>query len=242
MNEKLLNKLKKLHALANDPTGNVNEAANAAAHMAELMHKHGLESSDFLRRSSASWDFVRGNGKRPVQKWQLSLLACIAKDAGVVVLRDEGRSIEVPIVIGEEGQVAACMYVYTYIVREINRLQRELLGERKWSRYYTSFCVGAVETIVGRMAQARLARRARYAAANDTRALVWVDKPVPEEQVRSVLASVYGADIFSPKGVASTMPSRYDHAAYMGRRAGHTVKIDNQADAAVGGEKKALRG
>lgn len=49
--EKLLNKLRKLNALANDPTGNVNEAAAAAAQMAELMHKHGLESSDFLRQS-----------------------------------------------------------------------------------------------------------------------------------------------------------------------------------------------
>lgn len=242
MNEKLLNKLKKLHALASDPTGNVNEAANAAAHMAELMHKHGLESSDFLRQKSASWDFVKGNGKRPVQKWQLSLLACIAKDAGVVVLRDQGRSIGVPVVIGEEGQVAACMYCYNYLVREIDRLQRELLGERKWSRYYTSFCVGAVETITGRMARARLARRAHYEATNDTRALVWVDKPVPEEQIRSVLASVYKTNNYSGQSSYATLPNRDDYAAHVGRRAGHTVKIDNKTDAALGGEKEALRG
>lgn len=239
--EKLLNKLRKLNALANDPTGNVNEAAAAAAQMTELMHKHGLESSDFLRQSSASWDFLRGNGKRPVQKWQLVLLTCIAKDAGVVVVGFHGRSIGIPVVIGEEGQVAACMYCYHYITREIDRLQKQLLGERKWSRHYTSFCTGAVDTITGRMAVARQQRRARYEATNNTRALVWVDTPVPDEQVQSVIGELFGDSVqFSSNATNASMPSRHDYAAHLGRQAGYSVKIDNENDRALQGEKEAL--
>lgn len=133
------------------------------------------------------------------------------------------------------------MYCYQYITREIDRLQKQLLGERKWSRHYTSFCTGAVDTITGRMSVARQQRRARYEATNNTRALVWVDKPVPDEQVRSVIGELYGDSVqFSGNARNVSMPTRYDYAAHLGRQAGYSVKIDNENDRALQGEKEAL--
>lgn len=139
VDEKVIERIRKLLALAgNNP--NEHEAASAAARAQELMLQHDLTmesvSTKVDRRTAgigkSEKTVLREKGKPG--GWKVALFACIGQTSGCWVYTTEGGKWydATGYLIGRAQDVEMAHYLYDFLVRELERLQKAY-GDSQWA-------------------------------------------------------------------------------------------------------------
>jgi hypothetical protein len=216
--DKIIDKIQKLLALAT--SDNVNEAAAAAARAQELMSKHRLAMADIEAAAPGTVDDPITDqivaGDRTHISWKVSLFAGIAQANGCSAytqeLRDKtGLKLVVTRFIGPASQLSTVTYLYEYLVKKIDELaaMNRKDHDRAWLR---AFRLGAVAEITTRL----LATVAQAKVGASSAALAVVDKGT--ERVQAAIAKL--------KLKSSAAPQIKDELAFMqGRAAGATIDL-----------------
>ena len=158
MNEKIIDKIKKLLALSS--SANEHEAANAAAAAAALMAKHQIDMASLEEpddpNSFIDLHVVDDAHKRKVV-WKGDVAFGAAAAFGCKYLWSGPK----PVMVGYESDLAAVKYVYQYLVREINRLADKSWNEfplqflEKSREYKEAFRRGAASVVRQRLQESR---------------------------------------------------------------------------------------
>lgn len=157
----LLDRVAKLLALAESP--NVHEAALAAARAQELIEAHRLEG---LLQAREAQERALEDGRdapleagRRVRKWKAVLAAQLAELNGCVAYAEGKRGDQRLLVAGLPEDRAAVMEVWQWLVKRIEWLSATE-GAGRDRRWHEAFRIGASETILARMAEAKRSARA----------------------------------------------------------------------------------
>lgn len=229
--EKILDRIKKLLSLAN--SSNEHEAALAAARATKLMLEHGiaeaqLEETD-ERENVGKIELEEGT-KLP--KWKSVVLngLSIAFDCIHYYSRRRGaygKRSTVFIVVGQPSKTATITYMYTYLVKEIERLADAAYGEearecqasgierpgaRAWKN---AFRVGAAQTIASRVIKENKKVRAQAKAAGQSLVRIDQDKTAVEVFVKNTVGPL-GAG----SGIKVSSRSGYAAGAAAGKNVG----------------------
>jgi hypothetical protein len=163
----LLDRVRKLLALANSP--NVHEASLAAARAQDLIETHRLTG---LLAAEAQTDAnpVEDGAAQPlevgrrVRKWKQSLAAQLAEMNGCIAYMVGERGDQRLLLAGRADDRAVVMEVWAWLVQRIEWLSATN-GEGRDRAWHDAFRVGASETIVERMQQARLNAHVAFGSA-----------------------------------------------------------------------------
>lgn len=152
-NQRILDKIKKLMALAN--SGNPHEAANAMRKAQALMKEHQLSQSDVELSSIAKHGAKMANKSIKQPKWSVMLTTLICRAFGVEAYASYdifgGASCNF---IGLSANVEIAAYCYTVLSRQLLKARREYatsLNKRLKSSTKTArsdlFCEGWVHGV-----------------------------------------------------------------------------------------------
>ncbi len=227
--DKLLDRVRKLLALAESP--NVHEAAAAAAKAQELVTRHKLEG---LLEAQLEAEATLSDGRheplevaRKIRKWKLVLASGLAEANGCMAYTvAAGRREQHLCVAGHPDDQAAVGALWEWLVRRLEWLSAtEGAGEdRDW---HESFRIGAVDTIVDRLKSVQRAQTIAVAEERDggavtasEGALVRLDAAL--EARATAVAQYADEELGLTKGRAITV--RLD-ALDAGRAAGRDVDL-----------------
>lgn len=146
---KILDRVRKLRELANDPNGNENECASAAARMAELMLQHRIEEAELGEAGNEENAFYLLVRSHEPLKWHTRLAGDLAKAHGCVGISGRG-SLKGIWLFGPEERVEVTKYVFYYVAEEILKIVLAT-GIEKHRR--DDYCAGVVDRVVMRIAQ-----------------------------------------------------------------------------------------
>lgn len=151
--ENILEKIRKLKAMADRPAGNEEEAAVAAAKMQELLFQYNL-SLDQVDAKIKKSEYIRTDS--PLRdNWKRVLIGYIATNNFCTAVKTVKGQMAV---IGKPHNVEIVMFLYDYLSKTIDRLAGEGWDEVKRDhpgfsmasfarRWKNSFRIGAVRTI-----------------------------------------------------------------------------------------------
>lgn len=248
---KILDRIKKLLALAHNNT-NANEAATAAAQAQALMSRHAIDS---MMLETAGDDpeepietetlWVEGN-KRSTWRGRLAVTLCRVNQCKAYITeirtaRTQSKPQAELRIIGKASDAQTVRYVFTYLVREIERLcdeEIELRGSmgKTWCN---NFKLGAVDTINMRLieadAKARAEMRKEAAAPTSTgTALVLVNTAIAKVDATREAVQLYGKQKLHLI-TAKASEGRYDASARaVGRKAGERVDLSRGGRSKLG--------
>jgi len=155
VDEKLLDKVKKLLRLA-ERTNNEGEAAAAAGAAQRLIERHRLDvaSLDLSEAREAPAEAPEqavldgAEGRRNRCAWRGSLASGVAR-ANACRVYWTGPRLQI---VGAPSDTATVRYLYAYLVREIDRLAETKSGGKAWVHAWR---MGAVATVSQRLREAR---------------------------------------------------------------------------------------
>ena len=229
MDEKLLDKVKKLLRLA-ERTTNEGEAAAAAAAAQKLIERHRLDV--------AAIDISEGEGEReaPLEAperavlegaegrrnkcaWRGALASGVAR-ANACRVYWTGPRLQI---VGAPSDVATVRYLYAYLVREIDRLAGTKSGGKAWLHGWR---MGAVSTVSQRLAAARdEARREARAEAQTGGGTAIVRVNAALARAEKAESAVEAALAAMKLRKAKAAPLRSVSAYYQGQRDGHSIRL-----------------
>ncbi len=161
--EKIVDRIRKLLALAQHPATNVEEAALAMGRAQELLFQHKLDMAqieiDTGEHEEISTMNFDGEGKN-VQGWKAQVLnslayGCYCRCIHMQSARNiHGEKIARHAVIGKPSDMQTVAYLYQYVCAEIDRLTEEHAPD-SGKAYRNSFRLGASTAIWVRMQQKR---------------------------------------------------------------------------------------
>lgn len=237
----ILNKARKLQALADNPGATVAEAAMAAAKLQELLIKHHIEEQDIPANERSKVERRRVDlGKGNIRSWRQDLFWAVARNNGCKAVSWTGHNYMD--VVGHEASIDTVLYLYTYLKDQILRLAKDAYAAERaaspgitgngWGRwhaptYFRSFCQGALGEVGSRL---RAQRKAAVGAVED-KALV----PVLDAEVQAKYE-----EEFPSLGKAVSRTSTVDASVY--RQGAAAAKGINLSDPVGGGNGKQLRG
>lgn len=139
---KILDRIKKLLALAQGKGGTANEVAVAAALAAQLMQAHKLTEADIPTDETDGSDMVDlPAGADFLDSWKFVLVTCVARSfmCEAVGLRAAGR--RKVRVVGRREDVEVTLEVYGHLVGEVERLTTAYEGDEiewgdMWNRMF----------------------------------------------------------------------------------------------------------
>lgn len=142
--EKILERIRKLLAVANDDRANANEAATAAAMAATMMAKYQIEESDVVLaelKKAENMDTAEviataktnGTPVKAVPLWASQLATVVSRfyDCGALVVRQKDGQKAVRF-YGYKADVTICAWSYHYLITMINRA----VSEYRWTDHY----------------------------------------------------------------------------------------------------------
>lgn len=208
--DKTLERVRKLLALAQ--SDNPNEAAAAAAAAQRIALEHKLDVAA-LASHEATPEITRetldsGTRRRP-GAWREIVLAGVSTANGVRAIQETSLEAHRTWLVGRPDDIATTRYLYTWLVREIDRLT-DASGERGRSAR-NAFRVGAASAVAHRLEETR-----RRAMRGRESALMRME--VSQEAVER----------FFP-GVRAPAPTRVsdDEALRRGARAGDRIRLES---------------
>jgi hypothetical protein len=154
--EKLLARIRKLKALADCETGNVNEVATAAATLTRLLLEHNIQVVEIKDPDDAFEMEEFGRTDKRAPKWKFFLLLGLGESMSCKVYSRSGC----PVVVGTAEDIEGLRLVYEFCCREIERhcekwAQQNPLGTRRGQRVTRGdrldFRLGAADEINGRV-------------------------------------------------------------------------------------------
>lgn len=222
---RLLQKLAKLKALAECPTGNPNEAAAAAASMQRLMLEYQIESAelrgidDVETISVVTEDLVPGAGYAVYPKWQRILYASMAQANDCMAIRIKppyARSPKfIPQLLGTPEDVANVQKLWAFVSLEIQRISEEWARDRWWAtgKEKNDFLLGAASAVA-----LRVERERRTVVNENPHAMVWLGRKMEAVEAQA------------PEGLKMTRvgpPKRVDDISFLaGYRAGSDLDFN----------------
>lgn len=231
--DKILDRVRKLLELAhNNP--NVNEAANAAAAAQELMTRHAIGEAmlapvaDTIEEQIEA-DLLYAQGKKHAT-WR-GILAVAMAEVNQCKVFVTGGDLHI---IGRPSDAATVRWLFTYVVREIERLCKEEAGWRgnPGRVWCNNFKIGAVESVNTRLREAAAAARAamrREAGASDTMgtgsAIVLVNNALAKLDKRSADVRAYGQARFKLRARSASSFRSDNGGREAGRRAGAHIEL-----------------
>lgn len=258
MNEKIVDKIKKLLRLAD--SANVNEAATAAGAAQRLMETYQIDQAMVALEDD---DAPGGNVEdEPIRhfdddealhvwsrlaSWKLQLAWAIAAENGCrtfqshVYSHERGRYLRTIGIVGRPSHVATVRYLFTYLMAEIDRLCRTS-ARGKGRTWANSFRLGAVHEVRKRLAQARLKARdeAREKLAGDSVALVRLDQALARiDKFRDTVDAWMKEKMNLHASSASRHQTDRD-AWYEGRDAGRGIDLGAGSSGSIGAGNRAL--
>jgi hypothetical protein len=133
VNDRVLDRVRKLLAMANDARGNENESANAAAMAQAIIAEHGLEMSQLENQSNDPALVTRDktqHDRAAMYKYQRDLMASVAKcnfcrhfitDVHAVS-SGKMRKVKRHVLLGRTINVQASILIYDYLIDAMDRL------------------------------------------------------------------------------------------------------------------------
>lgn len=246
---KILDRIKKLLALAHNNT-NANEAASAAAQAQALMSRHAIDSMMLETAADGPEEpietetlWVEGN-KRSTWRGRLAVTLCRVNQCKAYITevrtaRSQSKPQAELRVIGKASDAQTVRYVFTYLVREIERLcdeEIELRGSmgKTWCN---NFKLGAVDTINMRLIEADAKARAemkKEAGVGTGTALVLVNTAIAKVDATREVVQLYGKQKLH-LSAAKVSEGRYDASARaVGRKAGERVDLNRGGRSKLG--------
>lgn len=183
MQERILDKIKKLQALAgNNPSES--EAQAAAAKVQALLFAHNLEMRDVeghtLAGSEEPYEKTEQclNANSLTMKWKSILYHGVGKHNFVQTVRHPGTTKLS--MIGKRSNIEAVCYLAEYLIAEIERLAtiecRHVLTQK--AIYKREFCYGAASRILARLREER--EQAARSTVSSTALVVVSDKELQQ--------------------------------------------------------------
>lgn len=124
MNKRILDKIKKLMALAG--SNNPHEAANALRKALLLMQEHQLSESDIELSNIAEHSATLANTSKSQPKWNMILMGMIKQTFGVTSYFNPG--LRRCFFVGYQDRAKIAAYCYTVLARQLKAARREFLG------------------------------------------------------------------------------------------------------------------
>jgi hypothetical protein len=191
--EKIVDRIKKLLRLAE--SSNANEAANAAGQAQRLMEQHRIdqamidvndEDADDEPDEPISDEYEPLETSGRLAQWKISLATGIARVNGCRcyigsiykgVKRGRYQYDHTLNLIGRPSDVTTVSYLFSYLVKEIERLVK-LNGKGRGRTWNNSYRLGAVSAINTRMREGKdqARKEARAKLEGDSTALVKMDQ------------------------------------------------------------------
>lgn len=207
--KKILERIKKLLAMADDASS-PNEAAIAARRAKKLMDEHNVTHADAIAGHMTLDDFVEGQAGpdyRRYPAWMQHLAVSVARYADCNARWDyTPRARKVIKFQGEASDLELARYLFTYLIRTIDRLCAE--AQIGWPAGRDSFKRGAVSEISKKLEAMKAEEKAWFADPTRQKALVVVDKKLAMRKQKFGVAKY---------GKSSSAAS--DGTAYMGGKA-----------------------
>jgi hypothetical protein len=230
--DSILQRIKKLLALADGTRNNSPEEAAAAAAKAQaLLFRYNLELADVTAATADAppegiekYDYTI-DATRTNFAWKGSLLAAVSGANFCRVIRTGGGGSSKMCLVGKASNVQSVIYLFEYLAREIDRLAGEICRREgiftrrvQWAR---SFCMGAVSTVTRRLREQKDTQAAESAAG---RALVVVSDRELDRRYRE----------FFPHIRTSRSTVTRNGAYLSGQRAGEGISWRRGVEAGTG--------
>ncbi len=253
--DKIVDRVRKLLELAN--SDNVHEAGSAAKQAQILMSKHNISEAmvsveaDADEQEDLEVDMLHQHGGRQLPSWKGRLGVVMCEVNQCHCYRTEGRDGMELRIIGRPSDAATVRYLFSYVVREIERLTQQESDNRGGAgrTWLNNFRLGAMQEVNNRLREADKEARAAMKQDADAQddlgtgtALVVVNSAIAKLEERRKEAVVYGK---KKLGLVATSGSRsrYDSGARAaGKRAGASIDLNSGGGrAGLGrGNRKAL--
>lgn len=124
MNKRILDKIKKLMALAN--SSNPHEAANALRKAQLLMQEYQLSESDVDLSDIAEHSATLANTSKAQPQWSMNLMTMILQTFGVTGYFNPG--LRRCFFVGYQDRAEIAAYCYTVLARQLKAARREFQG------------------------------------------------------------------------------------------------------------------
>lgn len=180
----IVDKVKALRRLSENPSATAAEAASAAARIQELMLKHQLTEEDLSDEEPIGEDsepLYRGKSWR---RWQSALSTGIAQVNACRCVKgvaaDGAKRIRI---VGRPEDRANVRYLFEYVSRELNRLCRKHMasvGRMRPRNEAESYRIGFVEAVVARIKAMREEVVAAARAEGNERGIIRLDQRMAE--------------------------------------------------------------
>lgn len=247
--EKIVDRVRKLLALSK--SANVNESANAAAAAQKLMTQHNVTeamvdvSPD--EDEKVEDDVLHVHGPKGVATWKGALAVALCEVNQCLCYKNGGEIH----IVGTPSDANTSRYLFSYVVREIERLCKDESGMRgageNLSTWRNNFKLGAMTEINKRLRQAhqeaKAAMRQEADASDDMgtgTALMRVNTAITKLDDRMDAAKDYGRrELHLTKGSKSR--TRYNAGARSaGERAGAGINLNGGGPALGSGNRGRL--
>lgn len=152
MREAVLDRVRKLLALASSP--NPHEAAAAAARAQALITQHRLEAQ--LQAESDTVDPIEDARDEPLEasrrlrRWKVYLASALAEVNGCLAYTLDRGDDQAIVLVGRHGDRAAVAALYEGLVRQLAWLSATH-GAGQSKKWHESFRIGAAEQIAARL-------------------------------------------------------------------------------------------
>jgi hypothetical protein len=197
MENPVIDKIKKLFALAAHPSTNVNEAAAAAGRAQALLFANKLSMAEIEVNGGKPAEAVGqlnldARGKAHI-KWKASLMSAVGRGCYCKVIQsvglrnDKGETICRLMIIGKPSDAQTVQYLYTYLVSEIERLCASLCWGMG-ATYENSFRLGAVAAIYQRFTEQRTEQERANAPVGSALAVI----KNSDNEIKAFVAEKFG--------------------------------------------------
>lgn len=226
---RIIEKVKKMLALAKDKAATPNEAANAARQAEGLMRKHNLEMADVIyqelkNQDNLTWGYVRSNMfknngafiKR-VQDWpQWIAVACAELYDCHVSLRlvpEEGYVIAF---FGYQVDVEVCKWVYEYLLDCVRRASLKITEQEARAAmvtlrtYRKDFRRGMASELVTKLREILAYKNAQDQQSSSCTSLVIAKRQAVEEK--------YGKFQYGTRAIRYRSANAMEHGREEGRK------------------------
>lgn len=229
--EKILEKVRRLRALANDKAGNVNEVASATKRMIELMLKYRIEEAE-LRTEVRADGYCQSQLSPLLQPWIKLLVPVLSYVNGVTPFFLKGKGpAKGAYIYGEAQNVEMAAAIFDYVLGQMKRLWK--LEPRRATLKRDSYFTGMACTVAVRMRNdydEMMAAIARQQTGSQTQALVVVAGQ--SDKAYESLQQMMGEEGMRSRPLTSAAivnsAGRDLDAFRIGQVRGHSIELKNQ--------------
>lgn len=191
---KIIEKIKKILALARDPAATPDEAATAAAMAQKLMQQHQLEEADLVEKGHIKLDPISYEifyQSARTDTWIQNLANSLAPAFSCIVLLSTGRGLGV---VGRPDNREAFKFTFEYLKQTIHNMATRSCPSHVHGRRWTnSYGVGCAVKIHQRIKEERAALKAAADAMDGNAIILVKEEALVQEFVKTQMNTKKGS-------------------------------------------------